>query len=272
MNNKGSSEILIGFIAFASVAGGLTLFTYPTLLSGIWSFLAWSFVVMAAIVAGILQYTKRLKEKLHAQKILEKQRRKRAETLRKEQEKREKKIEALRESLIKKEEKNAEKWARIKSELVKEEGKLWAGRIELAEREANLARNIAKETKHMPIRNAAGQLVLLWHETSSLAQWTAQQIIMFSRRPSVTTEAREEAQEAIIKAAEIREKGGNWTKEKGKELAKLKDKAREESKIEEERLDTIKNTIENAEIKWRSSEVQIKRWQAELDRFYTNKN
>ncbi|MEM8833809.1 MAG: hypothetical protein AAGB32_04635, partial [Pseudomonadota bacterium] len=61
---------------------------------------------------------------------------------------------------------------------------------------------------------------------------------------------------------------GNWTKEKGKELADKKGKAQEEVKIEEDRLKAIKNEVENATIKWRAAEMRAKRWQDELEKIY----
>lgn len=261
-HETGSAQVVL--MAFVAIAGAIALIAFPAMISSPWNILGWLVVVAAGVGAGVLKH-KESQKKLIEQKKLEKQRRKRSEHLKKEKLEKEKKIETLRENLAKNEEKKAEKWTKIKADLVKESGAVWAGRVEHAQHQENLVRKIIKDSKHMPVRNAAGQLAILWNETSTLAQWTAKQIVMFSQRPNATTKAREEAQEAIIEAAQIRENGGMWTKEKGLKLAQLKEKAREEAKIEEKRLEAIKDVIENAEIKWRSSSTQIRRWQEELD-------
>jgi len=271
MHNNKSNKVLVGILAFLAIAGAAVLVIFPTLITGALKITAWAMLGVLGVITFAISHLQKSKEAAEAEKELEKQRFKRSKKLKEENEKREQKLEQLKDNLAKKEEKKAEKWEQVKSELVKEAGTVWSGRLEHAEQQENLARKIIRETKQMPVKNAAGQLALVWHETSAMAQWTAQQIIMFSQRPNVTTKAREEAQEAVIEAAEIREKGGNWTKEHGDKLADLKDKAREESQIEEKRLASIKDTIENAEIKWRASEIQIRRWQSELDKVYTDK-
>jgi len=270
MNNK-SNKALVGILATLAITGGIALIIFPVFITGALKITAWAMLGVLAVTAFATNHIQNSKEAAEAEKELEKQRFNRSKKLKEDQEKRDQKLEKLKDNLAKNEEKKAEKWEQIKSDLVEEAGSVWNGRLEHAKQEENKARKIIKETKQMPVKNAAGQLALVWHETSSMAQWTAQQIIMFSQRPNVTTKAREEAQEAVIEAAEIREKGGNWTKEHGDKLANLKNKASEEAKTEEKRLASIKDTIENAEIKWRASEIQIRRWQSELDKIYTDK-
>jgi hypothetical protein len=117
----------------------------------------------------------------------------------------------------------------------------------------------------MVIRTVAGYIATEWNEASILSKWTAEQLIMFSRRPNVTTKAREEEREAILEAEEIKASGNTLTEKQGYELKQKKKKAREEVKMEEARLKSIQDVIDNADIKWRGIEMRVNRRQKELD-------
>ncbi|MCI5059984.1 MAG: hypothetical protein MRY79_02810 [Alphaproteobacteria bacterium] len=233
--------------------------------SGLWEMLAWV-AIAAFIIFSIVVYQKKKKERLLAEKELEKQRKKRSQYVKQQKLKQEKKIEAAREKLANNEQKKAEKFERAKEEMAKKATVVWNGRIEHAKEKELFFKKIIDQTDQMPIRTAAGQVAFEWNEASRIANWTLEQVTMFVQRPSVTTKAREEAQEAIIEAMRIKESGINWTKEKGEELADKKEKARQEAQIEAKRLEAIKDEIENANLKWKAAERRASRWQNELQK------
>ncbi len=261
-NESGSSRII--FTAILAIIGACALIFSPDSISTIWKILGWIAIAVCIILAGVLHHKDKSK-KLLAEKELLQKRRKRRKHLDQERLEQEKRIEKSKKKLAEKEEKLNEKRTKIKQALVVEAQTTWAGRVEYASSQENAVRKIIEKTNKMHVRTLAGQVAIEWNEASGLSQWTMQQILMYSQRPNVTMEAREDAQEAIIEAMRIKDSGGNWTKEKGEELAKIKEKAREEAMIEEDRLDTIKNTIERAELKWNATETRVFRLQQELD-------
>ena len=257
----GSSQVVL--MAAITIIGGSTLLALPDLITGFWKILSWAAIAVSAIFSIIL-YKKEEKKRLLAKEVIEQQRKKRSKHIKQEKLKQEKKIEAARKKLAKKEKREAEKHEHKKKEMAKEATVVWGGRIEYAKEKENFFKQIIDKTDQMPIRTAAGQVVFEWNEASRIAEWTLQQVTMFVQRPNVTTKAREEAQEAIIEAMRVKESGGNWTKEKGEELANKKEKARQEIQIEEKRLEAIKDEIENANLKWKAAEKRAMRWQNEL--------
>ena len=66
----------------------------------------------------------------------------------------------------------------------------------------------------------------------------------------------------------FKESGGLWTLEKGKALAEVKDKAKSEAQTEEKRIDTMRDKLTDADIKWRAVERRIDRWKGELNKAY----
>jgi hypothetical protein len=130
--------------------------------------------------------------------------------------------------------------------------------------EEKSTRQIIEKTDHMPIRVAAGEVAMEWHEASSIAQWTMQQVDMFARLPDAVIEAREEAREATIEAMRVRESGGLWTAEQGKKLAEKKEKAKFELQAEEKRIDDMRDKLVDANLKWNAAQRRIDRLKSEL--------
>ena len=264
MNCKETGSSRVALMATLTVIGGLILVFFPALVSGVWKVLAWGATAAGAGAAGTFHHMEKQKKILAEKEVLRKRsiRRKEMDKERVEQEKR---LEASKEKMAQKEVRKAEKRAKIKEGLVKEAETTWVSRVDYADEQEALMRQIIEKTNRMPVRTAAGQVVIEWNEASTLAQWTMKQIMMYTQRPDVTHEAREEAQEATLEAMRIKDSGGLWTKEHGEQLAEKKEKARLEALIEEERLDAVKNAIESAELKWKATENRAARWQGELD-------
>ncbi len=265
MSTKKSNNVGIILMALATVACALVLVFFPNLISGFWKIVAWSATGVAGTATGVLKHVETKNAKLLEEKELARIRRKRMQQLKKDREEREARIEKAHERAAAKEADRTAKQMEIKAQLAEEAKTTWVAKEKYASDQETLARDIIKGTNDMAIRTLAGSVAIEWNEAGSLAQWTAKELIMFSQRPNVTSQARDDAQAAIIEAAGIKAAGNNLTEEQGLQLHEKKEKAREEAQIEEDRLDAIKDVIENAELKWKVAEMRASRVQDELD-------
>lgn len=267
MSYKESGSARVFSMATITIISGAALLIFPTLISGAWQILGWLVVGASAVSAGVFQHQENIKKKLAT---IETQRklRLRNKNRKKAQLEREEKIEHSREQLAKKDEKQDEKRAQVKAKVIKQAQTIWSERVEHAQKQEKSTRTIIEKTSQMDIRDAIGKVAIEWNEATTLAQWTMEQIEMFSRLPDATKKAREEAQDAIIESIKIKESGGLWTAEKGKELAAIKEKARLEAQAEEKRIDTMRDKLTDAEIKWRAVERRVERWTEELGKAY----
>ena len=230
---------------------------------------AWAVVGAGAVSSGMFYHFDKAKQ-VTATKEVEQQRLKRNKRRRAEKEQQEKKLEAVKEQLAKKEDKQALRRAKIKDNVIEEATAKWTGRIDFAKDKEQSVRQMIEQTDHMPIRTAAGQVAMEWHEATSVAQWTMQQIDMFARLPDAVIEAREEAREATIEAIRVRENGGLWSAEQGQKLADKKEKAKFELQAEEKRIDDMRDKLVDANLKWKAAERRIDRLTDELKKHTEN--
>ena len=264
---SGSGRVIL--MAAIALIGAATLLIFPTLAPGIWKIVAW-LVAGGAAVAGGMFYQKEQQQKTLEAKEDQKRRYQRSKRLKEDKENREKKIESSRKNLAKKEEKQDEKRAKVKTKVIKEAKVVWSGRVDHAKEQETKIRQVINKTDIMPIREAAGNVAIEWNEATTLSLWTMEQIDMFARLPDSTKKAREEAQDAIIESIKVKDAGGLWTAEQGKALADKKEKARQEAMTEEKRVDNMRDTLVNADIKWRAVERRVERWMEELAKIYKN--
>lgn len=265
MSNKSSNKGLITVFMIIAVCGAFVLIIFPNLISGILNTAAWSVVVTAGIGAGAFHYSNKKSEAEVKKRTLLKSQQKRR--MQREQEKREKeeRLQKAQEITAKKEAARELKQEKIKAEMIKQAEVVWLDREkEAADHEVEI-RKIIKNNLDMTIRSVAGYVATEWNDAAKLAQWTGHQLIMFARRPNVTTKARDEAQEAIIEAEEVRASGNTLNEKQGNELKIKKKKASDEVKMEEARVKAIQDVIDNAEIKWRGIEMRVSRRQRELE-------
>lgn len=248
-----------------TVIGAFILLVFPNLVTGAMNIVAWAVVGVAGVTAGGLKYSQDQKEKKIRARELQKSRQKRR--LQREAEKRaqEERLQKAQKITEIKEERHEAKQEKIKLEMIKTAEVVWESREHKAEKEEKLARQTIANTLDMNVRAVAGDVAVEWNEAGRFAQWTAQQLIMFSRRPNVTTAARDDAREAEIEAEEIRASGNSLSPKQGNDLKVKKKKAQEEVKMEEMRLKEIQDIIDNAEIKWRGTQMRVTRRQKELD-------
>ena len=267
MYKEESGSTRVAFMAFITFIGGTILVLFPTMVSGAWQILAWVGIGATATSAGVFHHKEKIKkqeeDKETQRKMLIRNKNRKKERL--EQEKR---IEQSKEKLVQQDEKQDEKRAKVKANIIKEAKATWSERNKQATSQEKLVREIVEKANHMAVREAAGQMAIEWYEASTLAQWTLEQITMFSQLPDGTKAAREEAQDAIVEAMRFKESGGLWTLEKGKALAEVKDKAKSEAQTEEKRIDTMRDKLTDADIKWRAVERRIDRWKGELNKAY----
>ena len=261
--NSGSSRAAL--LAVITVIGALVLMMFPTLATGAWKLLGWLAVGASAVSSGAF-YNIEKAQKVLAEKEKQRQLYKRNKNRQKERLAKEKKLEKTKENYEKKEKRQADKRAQAKLKIIEQAEVVWSERVEHAKAQEHSIRSMVDKIVQMAARDAAGQLAIEWNEATGLAQWTMQRIDMFARQPAAKTEAREEEQDAIIESIAFKENGGLWTLEKGNKLASIKEKARIEEQVEEKRVDTMRNTLDNADIKWRASERRIERWTEELNK------
>jgi len=265
MNNRemgGSRAVMMAIIA---VIGAVALIAMADLVPGIWKILAW-LAVGSTLVLAVVFYNKDKVIQKTVEKKKQSQLRERNKRRKDQKQKQEQKIEKTRENLEQKEEKLAEKRAKIKENIIEEATATWTGREDYAKQQETTIRKSIDKTDHMPIRMAAGEVAVEWNEATALAQWTMQQVGMFSQLPDAQMTARIDAQDAIIESIKVKEGGGQWTFEKGKELAEKKEKARLETKTEEDRIDNMRSTLDNADLKWKATERRISRLMDELNK------
>lgn len=259
-------------MAIATVLGAILLFIFPNLLSGGLKLLAWSFIGVGMTTSGILQYNKLQYEKLLREQELERLRRKRRQKREQEKREREKRLKRAQKKVAEQEAAREAKQEKIKEAIVTEAKTVWNERKKFATEQEHSIRQIIASTQNMEIRTLAGHVVTEWHEASSLAQWTAEQLIMFSKRPNVTRQARDDVREMMMKIAEIKANGNTVTEQLGEELKEKKEKAREEERIEEARSEAIKDLIENGDMKWRGMTSSLNRRKLELDMLLKQSN
>ncbi len=265
MSAKTSNKAGIFVMAVAAACGALILLIFPNLATGALNMVAWAAVGVAGLTAGTLHYSNKKREM--AAKELEKRKSQQKRRVQREKEKREKeeRFQKAQEMTAKKEAARESKQEQIKAEMIKQAEVVWLDREKDAENHEAEIRKIMKTNLDMTIRTVAGYVATEWNDAAKLAQWTGHQLIMFTRRPNVTTKARDEAQEAIIEAEEVRASGSTLSEQQGNELKAKKKKAQEEAKMEEARVKAIQDVIDNAEIKWRGIEMRVNRRQKELD-------
>lgn len=265
MSNKKFSRTGVVAMAIATVAGVFILMFFPGLVSGIGKVIAWFVTATCAVTAGVMQYTANQKEKEITERELTRVRKKRMEARQRERREQEERVQKAQKKIAAKQAEKEARQLEIKAEMASQATTVWAEKEKYAVDQERNARKIIEATQDMAIRTLAGSVAIEWNEAGSLAQWTAKQLVMFSQRPNVTTEAREEAQEAIIEAAGIKASGNVLTEKQGLALRAKKEKAREEVLIEEDRLNAIQDVIENAERKWKVAELRANRVQEELN-------
>lgn len=264
MSNQKSNKLGIISMSLATIAGALILIFFPNLISGVWKILAWSAMATGATTVGVLQHIEKKKIELIEEIELARIRRKRQAQREKDRAEQAERVQKAQARAEQKEVKRTAKQLEIKAGMVKQSETVWAEKEQYALDQEILVREIIEGTNDMDIRTAAGFVAVEWNEAALLARWTAKELIMFSRRPEVTTEARDEAQAAIIEAAGIKASGNSLTEKQGQDLKKKKDKALQETYVEEDRLDDIRNVIENAELKWKVAESRANRGKKEL--------
>ena len=267
MNNRemgGSRAVMMVIIA---AIGAVALIALADFVPGVLKILAWGVVGLALILAVVFYNAEKANSEI-AEKEKQNQLRQRNKRRKDQKQQQEQKIEKTRENLEQKEEKLAEKRAVIKAKIIEEAKVTWTGREEHAKEQEKTMRESIEKTDHMPIRMAAGEVAVEWNEASALAQWTMQQVDMFSQLPDAQMTARIDAQDAIIESIKVKEGGGQWTFEKGKELAEKKEKARLEEKAEEDRIDNMRSTLDNADLKWKAAERRIDRLMDDLKKTY----
>jgi hypothetical protein len=267
-SSKQISSRAISMAVFA-VIGTIILIMFPVLVSGVWKMVGWVLVGAGALSSGMFYHFDKVKQ-IEADKELEKQRLKRNKRRRQEKEQQEKKLEAKSENLKKQEDRQALRREKIKNNIIEEATIEWTDRVDFAKAQEQAVRQVIEKTDHMPIRVSAGEVAMEWHEATSVAQWTMQQIDMFARQPDAVIEAREEAREATIEAIRVRESGGLWTAEQGKKLAEKKEKAKVELQTEEKRIDDMRDKLVDAKLKWNSAERRIERLTEELKKHTEN--
>lgn len=252
-------------MAVLSAVGAFFLVIFPNLMTGAMNIIAWTTVGVGVTTAGAMQYAQIQKEKEVKAKALEKSRQKRRLQREAEERAQVERLEKAQKITEIKEERRATKQEKIKAEMIEKAEVVWESREHEAEKKEKLTRKIIASTLDMNIRTTAGYVATEWNEASRMAKWTAEQLMMFARRPNVTTKARDEARETEIEAEEIRARGNSLSPKQGNELKIKKKKAQEEIKMEEARLKEVHDIIDNAEIKWRGVEMRVNRRQAELD-------
>ena len=269
MGHQGANRSRTIFAVLVSVIGAFALIVFPTFISGAWKILSWAVVAVSAISSGVFHHldksTKNLPDQETERKRHERSKRRRDEKLRQEQ-----KLEKANEKLTQKEKRSGERRAKVKEEIIEQATQTWSGRVDYAKEQEQEVRKIIDKTNLMSIREAAGHVTVEWNEATILAQWTMQQLTMFAELPDAKMDAREEAQDAIIESMRIKESGGLWTFEQGKELAEKKEAARLELKKEEDRIDNMRSDLDNAELKWKAAERRIGRLKGELDKHIAN--
>lgn len=265
MSNKKFSRICVVAMTIATVVGVLILVFFSHLILGVGKIVGWLVTGAFAMSAGTIQYLENKREKEIAERELERVRKLRRDNRKRERQEQEERVQKAQEKAAQKIAEKEAKQLKIKAEMASQATTVWADKEKYAVEQENNVRKIIEETQDMAVRTLAGSVAIEWNEARSLAQWTAKQLVMFSQRPNVTTEAREEAQEAIIEVARIKASGNVLTEEQSLELRKKKEKAREEVQIEEDRLNAIQDVIENAERKWRVAELRANRMQDELE-------
>lgn len=265
MSDKKSNNMGVIVMAVLTAVGAFFLIIFPNLLTGAMNVVAWAAVGVAGTTAGAMKYSQIQKEKEIKTKALEKSRQKRRLQREAERRAQEERLEKAQKVTERKEEIREAKQEKIKAEMIEKAEVVWESREHEAEKQEKLARKIIANTLDMNIRTVAGYVAVEWNEASRMAKWTAEQLIMFARRPNVTTKARDEAREAEIEAEEIRASGNSLSPKQGNELKMKKKKAQEEIKMEEMRLKEVYDILDNAEIKWRGVEMRVNRRQRELD-------